>query len=81
MPIDYLNTSLEGYQVGNMPQVLKKFFLLVCILVAAYFANYFGYLSIPWLDIDVFPAYSDAAKTSDQALKQAMDIDKAELSD
>jgi len=64
-----------------MPQVLKKFFLFVCILVAAYFANYFGYLSIPWLDIDFFPAYSDATKASDQAMRQALDFDNAKISD
>jgi len=64
-----------------MHQVIKQFFLLVCLLVAAFFANYFGYLSIPWLDIDVFAAYSDAADASDQAMRQALDIDKAKISD
>ncbi|CAB1076239.1 hypothetical protein JY97_17295 [Alkalispirochaeta odontotermitis] len=64
-----------------MHQVVKKFFLLVCLLVAAFFANYFGYLSIPWLDIDVFPAFSDATEASDQAMKQALDFDKAKISD
>lgn len=64
-----------------MHQVVKKFFLLVCLLVAAFFANYFGYLSIPWLDIDVFPAFSDATEASDQAMKQALDFDKTKISD
>jgi len=64
-----------------MHQVVKKFFLLVCLLVAAFFANFFGYLSIPWLDIDLFPAYGDAAKASDQAMRQALDFDEAKISD
>jgi len=63
-----------------MHQVMKKLFLLVCLLVAAFFANYFGYLSIPWLDIDAFPAYGDAAEATDR-MKQALDIDKAKISD
>ena len=45
-----------------MHQVLKTFFLAACLLVAAFFANYFGYVSIPWLEINAVPTYGGEAK-------------------
>ena len=64
-----------------MHQVLKIFFLAVCLLVAAFFANYFGYVSIPWLDINAVPTYGGEAKATDDAVKQAIEVEKADQSD
>ena len=61
-----------------MHQVVKLFFLFVCILVAAFFANYFGYVSIPWLEIDTVPTYGGEAKATDEAVKQALEVKKAD---
>ena len=64
-----------------MHQVLKIFFLAACLLVAAFFANYFGYVSIPWLEINVVPTYGGAVKATDEAVKQALEVEKADNSD
>ena len=64
-----------------MHQVLKIFFLAACLLVAAFFANFFGYVSIPWLDLKSVPTYGGAVKATDEAVKQAIEsgkTDKAE---
>ena len=61
-----------------MHQVLKIFFLAVCLLVAAFFANYFGYVSIPWLDINTVPTYGDKAQSTEEAVKKALDVEKAD---
>ena len=61
-----------------MHQVLKIFFLSACLLVAAFFANYFGYVSIPWLEIDAVPTYGGEAKETDEAVKQALEVKKAD---
>ena len=64
-----------------MHQVLKMFFLAACLLVAAFFANYFGYVSIPWLKINEVPTYGGAVKATDEAVKQALEVEKADNSD
>jgi len=61
-----------------MHQVLKIFFLSACLLVAAFFANYFEYVSIPWLEIDAVPTYGGEAKATDEAVKQALEVKKAD---
>ncbi len=61
-----------------MHKVLKIFFLSACLLVAAFFANYFGYVSIPWLEIDAVPTYGGEAKETDEAVKQALEVKKAD---
>ena len=53
-----------------MHQVLKLFFLFICILVAAFFANYYGYVSVPWLEINSVPTYGSEVKAVDDAVKQ-----------
>jgi len=63
-----------------MHQVLKIFFLAACLLVAAFFANYFGYVSIPWLEINTVPTYGGGAKATDSAVKQALEVEKADQS-
>jgi hypothetical protein len=64
-----------------MHQVLKIFFLAACLLGAAFFANYFGYVSIPWLEINAVPTYGGAVKATDEAVKQALEVGKAINSD
>ena len=61
-----------------MHQVLRKLFLAACLLVAAFFANYFGYISVPWLDIDTVPVYGDKADSTEEAVKQALSVEKAD---
>ena len=57
----------------KMHQVLKLFFLLACLLVAAFFANYYGYVSIPWLEINSVPTYGSEVKAVDDVVKQVED--------
>lgn len=64
-----------------MHQVLKIFFLAACFLVAAFFANYFGYVSIPWLEINAVPTYGGKVKATHEAAKQAIEIEKANSSE
>lgn len=61
-----------------MHQVLKIFFLAACLLVAAFFANYFGYVSIPWLEINAVPTYGDDVKATDDAVKQVIEDEKSD---
>ena len=64
-----------------MHQVLKIFFLATCLLAAAFFANYFGYVSIPWLEINAVPTYGGEAKATDEAVKQAIEVEKPDNSE
>ena len=56
-----------------MHQVLKLFFLFICILVALFFANYYGYVSVPWLEINSVPTYGSEVKAADDAVKQVIE--------
>ncbi|MCP4626580.1 MAG: hypothetical protein GY850_24200 [bacterium] len=56
-----------------MHQVLKLFFLFICIVVAAFFANYYGYVSVPWLEINSVPTYGSEVKAVDDAVKQVIE--------
>ena len=58
-----------------MHQVLKTLFLAVCLLAAAFFANFFGFISIPWLDINSVPTYGGGAQATDAAMKKFLDLD------
>ena len=64
-----------------MHQAMKIFFLAVCLLVAAFFANYFGFVSIPWLDVDTVPTYGGEVKEADEAVKKVIEEEKAEYSE
>jgi hypothetical protein len=61
-----------------MHQVLKTFFLAACLLGAAFFANYFGYVSIPWLEINAVPTYGGEATSTHEAVKKALEVEKAD---
>ena len=55
----------------EMQSVIKMFFLVAALLVAAFFANHFGLVSIPWLDVNPVPTYSEDAIRTEDALKEA----------
>jgi hypothetical protein len=61
-----------------MHQILKIFFLAACLLVAAFFANYFGYVSIPWLEINTVPTYGGEVQATDEAVKQVIEAEKSD---
>lgn len=61
-----------------MHQVLKTFFLAACLLVAAFLANYFEFVSIPWLDVNPVPTYGGQAQSTEEAVKQALEFEKAD---
>jgi hypothetical protein len=54
-----------------MYKVIKIFFLAFILLIAAFFANYFELVSIPWLEINSVPTYSDDANQSHAAAEKA----------
>ncbi|MBE9543569.1 MAG: hypothetical protein IMF02_03690 [Proteobacteria bacterium] len=56
-----------------MQSVIKIFFLVAILLAAAFFANHFGLVSIPWLDINSVPTYSGDAIRTDNAIKKAFE--------
>jgi len=64
-----------------MHQVLKIFFLAAFLLVAAFFANYFGYVSIPWLELNAVPTYGDKVLDTDAAVKQVIEIEKKDTAE
>ena len=52
---------------------MKILIFIGAILVAAFFANYLGYVSIPWLDINSVPTYSDGAVRSEGVAKKVFE--------
>lgn len=56
-----------------MHQILKLFFLIAFLLVALFFANYYGYISVPWLEFNSVPTYGSGAKAADDAVKQEIE--------
>jgi len=57
----------------EMQSVIKMFFLVAALLVAAFLANHFGLVSIPWLDVNPVPTYSGDAIRTENALKKAFE--------
>ena len=56
-----------------MHQVVKIIFLLGFILVAVFFANFYGYISIPWLDVHTVPTYGSEVQATDETVNQAIE--------
>ena len=56
-----------------MQSVIKVFFLAATLFVIAFFANRWGLVSIPWLDINSVPTYSEDAIRTDDELKKAFE--------
>jgi len=53
-----------------MKNIIILFGLAAALLIAAFFANYFGVVSIPWLEFNSVPTYSDGAIRSDQTVRE-----------
>ena len=56
-----------------MQKVIKIFVLAAALLAAAFFANYYGFVSIPWLNINSVPTYSDDVNRSDAAVQNVFE--------
>ena len=56
-----------------MYSVMKIFILAAAIMTAAFFANLFGFVSIPWLDVNSVATYGDSANQADQAAQKAFE--------
>ena len=53
-----------------MKNVIKLFGLGAALIITAFFANYFGFVSIPWLELNSVPTYSDDAVRAEEAVKE-----------
>jgi hypothetical protein len=69
MPINNLQT-LTSDQGLEMKKIILLFGLAAVLLIAAFFANYFGVVSIPWLEFNSVPTYSDDAIRTNQTIKE-----------
>ena len=69
MPINNLQT-LTSDQGLAMRKIILLFGLAAALLIAAFFANYFHIVSIPWLEFNSVPTYSEGAIRSDQSVKE-----------
>ena len=69
MPINNLQT-LTSDQALAMRKIILLFGLAAALLIAAFFANYFHIVSIPWLEFNSVPTYSDSAIRADEAVKE-----------
>ena len=56
-----------------MYKVMKIFIFVGALMVGAFFANYFGFLSIPWLDVKSVSTYGGNAVRSDEAVKKVFE--------
>ena len=52
---------------------MKIFIIAAAIMGVAFFANLFGFVSIPWLDVNSVATYGDDANRSDQAAQKAFE--------
>jgi hypothetical protein len=68
-----IKVSLARSTGIKMHQVVKLFFLFVAILVGAFIANYYGFISVPWLELNSVPTYGSQVKAVDDAVKQVME--------
>jgi len=56
-----------------MQSIIKLFFLAATLFVVVFFANHFGLVSIPWLDLNSVPTYSEDAIHTENTLKKAFE--------
>ena len=56
-----------------MYSVMKIFILAAAIMVVAFFANLFGFVSIPWLDVNSVATYGDDANESHRAAQKVFE--------
>jgi len=66
----YIIPGPSSDQGCKMKNVIKLFGLTAVLIIAAFFANYFGFVSIPWLEFNSVPTYSDGAIRADEAVKE-----------
>ena len=52
---------------------MKIFIFLGFLLIAAFFANHFGLVSIPWLDVKSVATYGGDAVRSDDAVRKVLE--------
>ena len=60
----------ERYKMFN---VMKIFIIAAAIMVMAFFANLFGFVSIPWLDVNSVATYGGSANESDRAARKVFE--------
>jgi len=53
-----------------MAKVMKLFILTAALVFAAFIANFFGFASIPWLDVNSVPTYGDDAMRADESVQK-----------
>jgi len=53
-----------------MAKVMKLFILTAALVFAAFIANFFGFVSIPWLDVNSVPTYGDDAMRADESVQK-----------
>ncbi|MGB9437856.1 MAG: hypothetical protein WCB15_07940 [Desulfobacterales bacterium] len=53
-----------------MMKVIKLFGLAAVLIIAAFFANYFGFVSIPWLEFNSVATYGEDAIRADEAVRE-----------
>ena len=75
-----MNTLVKRHWEIKMYNALKIFLFAAILLVAAFLANYFEFVSIPWLDVDVGPTYGEEVKEADEAVKKVIEEEKADYS-
>jgi hypothetical protein len=56
-----------------MNSVMKIFIFAAAILTVAFFANLFGFVSIPWLDVNSVATYGGHANESDRAAQKVFE--------
>jgi len=54
----------------KMKNVIKLFGLAAVLIISAFFANYFGFVSIPWLEFNSVPTYGEGAIRADEAVQE-----------
>jgi len=53
-----------------MKNPIKLFGFVAVLTIAAFFANYFGFVSIPWLEFNSVATYGDGAIRADDAAQE-----------
>ena len=53
-----------------MAKVMKLFMLAAALIFAAFIANFFGFVSIPWLNVNSVTTYGDDATRADESVQK-----------
>ena len=60
---------MQDYKGLSMNKVMKIFIFVGFLFIVVFFANYFGLISIPWLDVQSVPTYGQSAVQADETVK------------